>query len=239
MRKYLRKIQPLVYLYNKTQDLIGELKLRRKNSEVIFNDLVNNNKWCGKESLSGTGSDLCQTRTISAEIPMLLKDLNIRSMIDIPCGDFNWMKTVSLEGIQYKGLDIVKSMIENNRQLYGTRNISFEQLDLLRDSLPKADLVFCRDCLVHFSYKDIYKALNTIAASGSTYLVTTTFIERGNNRNIATGQWRPLNLEAPPFSFPQPVRLIVEGCTECDGSFADKSLGVWKIAEIQSCLKDK
>lgn len=98
MRKYLRKIQPLVYLYNKTQDLIGEFKLRRKNSEMIFNDLVNNNKWCGKESLSGTGSDLSQTRIIAAEIPLLLKELNIHSMIDIPCGDFNWMKTVPLEG---------------------------------------------------------------------------------------------------------------------------------------------
>ncbi len=180
---------------------------------------------------------MCQTRVIAAEIPILLPALNIHSMIDIPCGDFNWMKTVPLEGIQYRGFDIVKSIIENNQRVYGAPNILFEQVDILRDPLPKADLVLCRDCLVHFSYKDIFKALMTIAASGSTYLMTTTFIRHGN-RNIATGQWRPLNLEKPPFSFPRPARLIVEDCTECDGSFEDKSLGVWKIQEILSCLKD-
>jgi hypothetical protein len=156
-------------------------------------------------------------------------------MLDIACGDFYWMSRVDLRTVDYTGADIVADLIMHNRR-YEMSNIRFRKLDLLKEKLPKVDLVLCRDCLVHFSFKDAFAALRNVCESGSTYVLTTTFTSRRCNRDIATGQWRPLNLEDAPFSFPLPLKSIDEGCTECEGAFSDKSLGLWRVADIGACL---
>ena len=102
----------------------------------------------------------------------------------------------------------------------------------VRLPLPTADAIFCRDCLVHFSFGNIERAFRTMKASGATYLLTTTFTARDGNADIVDGDWRPLNLEAPPFNPPAPLDLIVEHCTEENGAYADKSIGVWRIADL-------
>jgi len=46
--------------------------------------------------------------------------------------------------------------------------------------------------------------LRNIRRSGSAYLLVTTFPDRKENVDIITGNWRPLNMEKPPFNFPRP-----------------------------------
>jgi hypothetical protein len=46
--------------------------------------------------------------------------------------------------------------------------------------------------------------------------------------------WRPLNLELPPFNFPKPVKLINEQCTEGNGEYTDKHLGLWFLDEVDT-----
>jgi hypothetical protein len=94
------------------------------------------------------------------------------------------------------------------------------------------DLVLCRDCLVHLSNAHIRDAIENLRASGSTWLLTTTFRAHDQNGDLDDGDWRPLNLERPPFGFPPPVAVVNEGCSEHDGAFADKSLGLWRIADL-------
>ena len=48
--------------------------------------------------------------------PGLLRDYNITTVIDVPCGDFHWMSRVNLEGRKYIGGDIVKELIEDNQK---------------------------------------------------------------------------------------------------------------------------
>jgi hypothetical protein len=103
--------------------------------------------------------------------------------------------------------------------------------------LPKADIIICRDCLVHFSFNDVFSALRNICRNESTYFLSTTFSKHKRNSNIYTGSWRPINLVVPPFSLPDPILLIKEGCTD-DGA-ADKSLALWKIEDIAKGLNDK
>ena len=52
------------------------------------------------------------------------------------------------------------------------------------------------------------------------------------NEEIATGDWPPLDLERDPFEFPAPFELLNERCTEGGGVFADKSLGLWRTADL-------
>jgi hypothetical protein len=94
------------------------------------------------------------------------------------------------------------------------------------------DAIFCRDSLVHFSYEMIFEALENIKRSGAKYLMTTHFVDQNENKDIITGGWRPLNLTMAPFNFPDPVEVINEKCTEMDGAFSDKSIGVWSVAEL-------
>ena len=109
-------------------------------------------------------------------------------------------------------------------------------LNLINDRLPKVDLIFCRDCLVHFSFADIILALENVCNSQSNYLLTTTFVDRKDNYDISTGGWHAVNFELSPFNFPKPILTIMEGCTEGGSIFKDKSLGLWEIADIQECL---
>jgi len=163
------------------------------------------------DSISGTGSNLAQTETIRKILPPLIRELNCRTLLDIPCGDFFWMKLVEMD-VEYIGGDIIDELIRDNQRRYGRAGRKFIYLDLLQDTLPNVDLIFCRDCLVHFSYEHIFQALRNIKRSGSQYLLTTTFVGKERNEDIPTGGWRPINLQRAPFNFPEPIRLLDEHC---------------------------
>jgi hypothetical protein len=209
------------------------VSLGRRSIEDVFTHIFHGNEWNGSESKSGPGSDFRETKSVRAQLPYIYREYDIHTMLDIPCGDFNWMKHVNFESIFYTGADIVEDVIRQNSQ-YEASNISFCVRNLIKDKLPKVDIVLCRDCLVHFSLKDAFSALRNLSNSGSTYLLVTTFPSRQGNCDIATGQWRPLNLERAPFSFPPPLKSIREECMEAGGIYSDKSLGLWKIADIAS-----
>ena len=205
------------------------LRFARSDATAVFSHIFRRNAWEDEESRSGPGSNLIQTARVREALPGLLADFEVRSLLDIPCGDFFWMSQVRLDLEQYIGADIVAPLVEQNSQRYGNGRRSFAVKDITKDALPVVDLVFCRDCLVHLSFADIGRALARINESGARFLLTTTFVGREANRDIPTGVWRPLNLEKPPFELGPPLRLINEGCTEEDGQHADKSLGLWSL----------
>ena len=158
-------------------------------------------------------------------------ELRAQSLLDIPCGDFNWMRHVTLDAVQYIGADVVAELVSANQRRYGNDRRQFQHLDLTRDTLPAVDVVFCRDCFVHLTPREILSAISNIQRSECKYLLTTTFPSVSQNKGLGIG-WRPLNMQLRPFRFPEPLKLINEGCTEQDGRYADKSLGLWRIADL-------
>ena len=209
--------------------------------EHVFTHIYTHNLWEDAESVSGAGSNLAQTRVLREKLPELLRDLRVDTMLDIPCGDYHWMSQVRPEVAHYLGVDIVAPLIQKNHAHYRRpdpgRTIAFTQLNLLTQPLPRVDLILCRDCLVHFSTADVWQALRQFEQSGSTYLLTTSHPARTNDKDIRTGEWRPLNLEAAPFCLPAPLMRIVEGSTDHNGRHGDKSLALWRLAGLE--LKTK
>ena len=201
-----------------------------------FKEIYDTNLWKSENSASGTGSDLVQTEVIRRYFPEVVKKYKIKTLLDIPCGDFNWLKFVDLKGVQYLGGDIVGDLIENNNRQYASDEVVFEVLNLLEDKLPKVDLIFSRDCLVHFSYAHIAQAIKNIKESGSKYLLTTSFIRRKLNFDIVTGDWRPINLQRKPFNFPEPIEVVLEKCMEGNGKSYDKSLLLYNISDLPDKL---
>ena len=190
------------------------------------------NLWGGDESPSGPGSALEQTAELRRSLPELCERLKIGTLLDLPCGDGHWMAGITLPGTRYIGADLLPEVVARASALSPDRE--FLELDLTASDLPRADLLLCRDCMVHLSFAANDRAIANVRRSGITYLLATTFPDEPFNRDIVTGDWRPLNLELPPFGFPSPLTLLVEGCTEQNGAFADKSLGLWRVADLPS-----
>jgi hypothetical protein len=203
-------------------------------SRLDFSAIYRDNGFVGTESLSGAGSTRFQTRVIRQKLPELFRKLGVRSVLDIPCGDFHWMHDVDLAGIHYTGADVVDEMVRKNQQLFGGPLRAFECVNLITGPLPAADLVFCRDCLVHLPFEDALAAIETIRHSNCEWLLTTTFTRDTPNADLDAAGWRALNLTLPPFNLPQPTMLISEKCTEAGGLAGDKSLGLWRIADLQA-----
>lgn len=227
------------------QKLTGKGRKRLKAADLaemkpdeVFGTIFKQNAWKGSESVSGTGSDSQQTAAIVDALPELFQRLEIASFLDVPCGDFFWMKNVDLTGVHYIGGDIVPEIVHQNKG-YESPSREFIECNLLTDTLPQVDAIFCRDCLVHFRSSHVWQALSNIARSEAKYLITTTFTQRANDREIETGQWRPLNLQAAPFSLPNPVELVDEKCTQDGGAYPDKMLAVWSVDQIRERIADE
>lgn len=212
-------------------------RVRPRPRQDVFATIYDDNSWNDPESRSGAGSNMRQTAAVRRELPRVLGDLSAASILDAPCGDFWWLRDVDLGDVQYTGVDIVPALIEHNSAAYGADRRAFRVADVVNSPLPAADVILCRDCLVHLSFADVRAAIANFVASGSTYLLTTTFTEHKRNYDKQTGRWRPLNLCAAPFNFPPPLRLVNEECPEEDGSFADKCLGLWRLEDLRGVAR--
>ena len=200
-------------------------------AEDRFNHIYETNLWDESESVSGPGSTLEETEPLRRLLPGLLRELNANTLLDLPCGDFNWMQHTDLGGVQYIGGVLVGEIIERNRAKHVREGIEFRKIDLVNDMLPSADVILCRDCLVHFSFADAQAALANIARSGAKWLLTTSSPGVTRNDDIVTGQWRSINLTRPPFNLPDPKQVIAENCT--DTEFADKTLSLWLVESLR------
>jgi hypothetical protein len=202
-------------------------------SLAAFRHAYATNHWGGAESPSGPGASFDQTAAIRRKLPELCHRLGVRTLLDLPCGDCSWMSNIDLGPVRYIGADLIPELIEETARRHARPGREFQVLDLLSSPLPDADLVLCRDCLVHLSFADIVRAIANLRRSRITYLLTTTFTEQRDNEDIRTGDWRPLNLEIAPFNWSRPEHILNEECTEANGVFADKSLGLWRLDTLR------
>ncbi|MBL0926774.1 MAG: class I SAM-dependent methyltransferase [Phycisphaerales bacterium] len=216
-----------------TWDACHALGLRWFSPRSVFTHIYRNRTWGERESVSGPGSELAETVTLRAELPRLLTRLGVRTLLDAPCGDYNWMRHTALDLDEYIGAEVVRELTEANSAAHASAQRPvrrFITADITRDPLPRVDAILCRDCLVHLSLAHIAAAIENFRRSGSTFLLTTTFPGGVDaNRDIATGQWRRLDLRLPPFNFPEPVAIFNENTAE---GGREKSLAAWRISDL-------
>lgn len=194
----------------------------------LFTKYYEENTWGSGESKSGPGSTLEHTQHTREEIAKIIEEYKIASILDAPCGDYNWFQHIP-RTIPYTGGDIVEAMVERNYMMYGNDITHFKVIDITHDKLPKADLMICRDCWPHFSDANIRKSIDNFLRSDIPYLLTTNCGISENN-DIETGGFRFLNLNMPPFSFGLPLKVISEW--QWDG-FPPKTLVLYHRDAIQ------
>jgi SAM-dependent methyltransferase len=193
----------------------------------VFSDAYEARRWGSDESGSGRGSEMDATATLRSALPDLLRRLDVRHMVDAPCGDWNWMRTVDLSDVDYVGVDIVPSVIARNIADYARPGVQFIVADLCRDPLPAADFVLCRDCWIHLSYRDIDAMLANFRKTGAVWLMTSHSPSVSENRDQLTHHhWRHVNMRLPPFNFPEPIEAIPNDYP--DHPF----VALWRIADL-------
>ena len=178
----------------------------------------------GQHSLSGLGSELAATRTVVEGLPELLAAVGCTRLLDIGCGDWNWMREVRLP-CDYIGIDIVPEVIEANRR-YERGGVEFLVLDAIEGPLPTADVVLCREVLFHLSFQDGKTVLANIRTAGK-WLLATSDTRIWFSSDVATGDFRRINLERAPYRLPRP-RAVINDESVCRG----RVLALWATADV-------
>jgi SAM-dependent methyltransferase len=154
------------------------------------------------ESISGPGSSISNTLEVRLFLREIIDEFNIKTILDLGCGDWNWFRLVDLSNINYEGWDADVDMISSNQSNYGKDNISFKTYDIVLSDYPEVDLIICRDVLFHMP---IYLANKIIKKSKlySKYFLSTSFRHVEVNKGIDPNQdwgYYSINLNIEPFN---------------------------------------
>jgi SAM-dependent methyltransferase len=167
----------------------------------IFTRIYLENIWKEPHSTaSGPGSTLECSEEYLIFLYNYIRQNNIKSVLDLGCGDFNLMQHFNFNNINYHGIDIVEHVIQNNIKEYQNNLITFECSSII-DYIPnkKYDLIICKDVLQHLPVCDVKSILNNIKQTK--FLIINDCFDQSiyNNRNIVAGEHTGIDLEAEPY----------------------------------------
>lgn len=194
----------------KPLNVINKLLRRKPNPlEQRFAQVYDHALWGDDETRSGWGSkrDSGHVKATLEYLRKIVPEYDVRSLSDIPCGDFNWQPLMLAEfkDLDYAAYDIVPQMIEDNK--LKNPDVKFAVLDITRDIPRAADLILCKDLLNHLTYDDIRKAISNMKLSGSKYLLASNDFNWEKNEEIVNSgnNHRPVDICKAPLAFPEPI----------------------------------
>ncbi len=206
--------------------------LKLDTSQERFTAIYNSNLWGAADTVSGPAASLENTEALRRHLPAIFEKYAVRTLFDVPCGDFHWMKHVVAEyPMTYIGGDIVLPMIEANNARYGNARTSFIHFDAARDQLPQADLYLCRGLLSLLSFADGMNALRRFAESKIPYILASTHKTNFGvaNIDIKSGDFRRIDMFSAPFSLPQEIERLSDS--------NDEDVCVWSREQVALALK--
>lgn len=174
-----------------------------------FSAVFNSKLWGEGETLSGPGSRLDNPMVIKAFAALddAVNQFGVRSVADIPCGDFNWFQEVLKKhpGLDYTGFDIVEPLIQVNRTRFPA--VKFVLFDIVSDVPARFDLIFTKELFIHLRDSQIAQAIRNMKASGSKYLMASNSfgVENVELLHDELGYARPVDLCVEPFNLPTPL----------------------------------
>lgn len=156
-----------------------------------------------------------------ARVAGLLAERGIRSVLEFPCAEGVERRAGALGGIRYDGGDVSRARVAQNGGAVRFLNPMYQPA-------PPADLVICRDYLEHLNYREIGRALRSLAGKAQ-YVLLGTHPLMNENWETALGDWRPVSFTLPPFSFPAPLALIPDPDPR---HRPDRALGLWRTSDL-------
>lgn len=124
----------------------------------VFDQIYSTSYWGNG---SGGGSSPDATLPYKNFLENFIRSKGVKSIVDLGCGDWQFSRFVDFSGATYRGFDVAKSVINENRKKYSSENVEFSLMDDYC-SLPPADLLLCKDVLQHLSNEEVVKVLNVL-----------------------------------------------------------------------------
>jgi SAM-dependent methyltransferase len=127
----------------------------------IFGEIYERNAWGGEAGnfSSGSGSAERVNDDYVELVLSLIRRGNVRSIVDLGCGDFKVGARMVESGVSYIGCDVYPKLIEQNSRKFGRANVTFRVLDIVADPLPEGDLCIIRQVFQHLSNDNIVEVL--------------------------------------------------------------------------------
>ncbi len=202
---------------------------RERSMAGIFSQIYAHGAWVmreNQESLSGVGSTDSATRDLSVRLAAFLREVGCRRLVDIGCGDFNWMRSVEGD-FEYRGIDVVPQVIAQNNARYGSERRRFLCADATSEPIETGDVAICREVLFHLSFDDGLRLLCNIKAAGFRHVLFTTDKSVWFNSDIRSGDFRRINLMRSPYGLPMPSLELTD-----DKVSKGRVLGVWQGSSL-------
>ena len=158
---------------------------------------------------SGYGSSRSATRKYRTFLTNFIVENDVKSIVELGCGDFEVMKLIVKKGIQYSGYDVVSDVIYKNRSKFESSNIQF-QLVSDYSALDSGSLLICKDVLQHLPIQECKKIISEVFPQYQHVLVTNCIGHRNSqsiNENIQTGSFTNMDLRRSPYDLDGTVLL--------------------------------
>lgn len=193
---------------------------------ACFEAIYRHATWGQDETRSGSGARRREVVNLVEALPIFFAEAGIGSLVDIGCGETNWIGGLSAHLNLYIGVDIAPSAIQEARLRRPDRPNHFVlDGDGFVDPLPRVDAILCKDVLTHYPLADVLAALRHFLAADPRYLLLST-TQGAANADTSLGFWRPLDMRAPPFSLPPPLLSI-----PCKVG-AGKDVAIWHASDL-------
>lgn len=173
----------------------------------VFGTIYDTNSWTEG---SGPGSLVEVNREYLELLANFFKWNNIKRVADIGCGDFQLMRHFDFSNIEYIGYDVVSQVIARNKSVYSTNNIEFRDMPDDVAEIEGGDIVLIKDVLIHLENEEVTRLLTVLSEKFRFVLTVNDINKEGIEANaaITTGQFRPIDVTKPPFSFNASTILV-------------------------------
>jgi 2-polyprenyl-3-methyl-5-hydroxy-6-metoxy-1,4-benzoquinol methylase len=179
-----------------------------------FEEIYNKDTWNGG---SGPGSFIENTVVYRNVLQNLIDEENIRTIVDIGCGDWQIMRHIHIgTDVNYVGYDVASNIISINQQNFSAENISFVSYSGDFSEIVHADLCIVKDVLQHLNKKYIDNFINNMKKYK--YVIITNccdnpdpYYQNNINGEIINGNYRPLDLTLDPYSLEMELLADYEG----------------------------
>jgi SAM-dependent methyltransferase len=185
-----------------------------------FEEIYAENKWLYG---SGEGSQPHHTKRYTSSLQKFLRESNIKSVVDMGCGDWQFSQFIDWTGIDYQGFDIVSAVIEANQRKFAGPGIRFQLALGDGSDLPSADMIIAKDVLQHWS-NDAIKGFLPNLRKYCYCLITNCVNPNGKttNADIQNGGFRYLDLRLAPFNIEAEELLSFTNNRGLIGSFLSR-----------------
>ena len=171
-----------------------------------FSDWGWQGKLKGKRKIaSGPGSSNELTSKTKQIILETIKDHNVKSILDLGCGDWTWMSKIrnKFSEVSYEGWDASENMVKCLNDRYSNENTKFRVKDIVTSEFPDVDLIICRDVLFHLDKK---LSKHVTDKTKNCLFISTSYNNQQTNNNIGKynhiENWGfyKINLRISPFN---------------------------------------